>query len=200
VPNVGQVALEYRESFANATIFAFEPIPDTYSQLVKNVSAQGSIRTYQLAFGNTAGQFEMHLYKGNVNNSLKSDPDSECLGRLPVAVKTLDNFCERESVNTIHLLKIDTEGFDLNVIRGASSLFEKNQVHLVVAELGFSTKNRKHVAFVDFQKEMETLGMELFGIYDQRREFDSVQSLRRADCMFICRKQSFPGLVDSPDV
>jgi hypothetical protein len=58
----------------------------------------------------------------------------------------------------------------------------------------------KHVSFCVFLKEMKIRGMELFGIYDQRREFSGVQQLRRADCMFVCRHHRFPGLDISPDV
>lgn len=113
---------------------------------------------------------------------------------------SLDDFCRQQGIDRIDFLKIDTEGFDLEVIRGADVLFQQNRIGVVVAELGFSRSNGKHVPFCNVLHEMQVRGMELFGIYDQRREFNGVQELRRADCMFVCRYHLFPMLAHSADV
>lgn len=143
---------------------------------------------------------EIRLYEGTVNNSLKPHEGSVSRGTQQVTVVTLDDFCQQHGIERIDFLKIDTEGFDLEVIRGADILFQQHRIGVVVAEVGFSPDNMKHVSFCVFLQEMQIRGMELFGIYDQRREFSGVQQLRRADCMFVCRHHRFPGLDISPDV
>lgn len=197
--NVGQTALEFSRSHPGAIIHAFEPIPATYHLLAQNTERQPRIKSHRLAIGEEEGQFDMFLYEGTVNNSLTPDPGRQSQGKVSVDVATLDGFCPKEGIHSIDLLKIDTEGHDLKVIHGARNLFRDHRVSVVVAELGFSATNRKHVPFTTFLEEMQSLDMELFGIYDQRREFNSVQELRRADCVFVCRAHQYPQLAFSPD-
>jgi FkbM family methyltransferase len=198
--NVGKTAMEFLSGHPTATIHAFEPVSKTFALLSGNTRYNRQITAHQLAVGATSGVSDIQLYEGNVNNSLKKNDDQQCLGTERITVTTLDDFCQQHGVARIDFLKIDTEGFDLEVVRGADALFQKHAIGVVVAELGFSSENRKHVSFCDFLTEMQTRGMELFGIYDQRREFTSVQQLRRADCMFVCRHHRFPMLAHSTDV
>jgi FkbM family methyltransferase len=197
--NVGQTATDLHRSHPLAMIHAFEPIPATYQLLLQNTARYPQITSHRLAIGAEEGQFDMFLYEGSLNNSLTPDSSRQSHGKVIVDVTTLDMFCSREGIDSVDLLKIDTEGHDLNVIHGARRLFGEHRVSVVVAELGFCGTNRKHVPFKAFHEEMQSLDMELFGIYDQRREFNSVQALRRADCLFISNSGSFPRLSGSPD-
>jgi hypothetical protein len=52
----------------------------------------------------------------------------------------------------------------------------------------------------DFLAIMQEKEMSLFGIYDQRREFNDCQALRPADCLFDSNNALFPGLAASRDV
>lgn len=198
--NVGDTASEFAKSHSAALIHAFEPVEETFVLLSANTRPFAQIMTHQLAVGATSGTADIWLYEGTGNNSLKSHLDSVHRGTQQVTVVSLDDFCRQQGIDRIDFLKIDTEGFDLEVIRGADVLFQQNRIGAVVTEVGFSRNNSKHVPFCYILQEMQDRGMELFGIYDQRREFSGIQELRRADCMFVCRHHRFPGLDFSPDV
>ena len=45
--------------------------------------------------------------------------------KIPISIITLDHFIEKKSINNIDLLKIDTEGYELKVLKGLSSHFKK---------------------------------------------------------------------------
>jgi FkbM family methyltransferase len=198
--NVGDTALELAARHPAAVIHAFEPVRETFALLAANIHAVTQITGHQFAVGALSETSEIRLYEGTVNNSLKPHEGSVSRGTQQVTVVTLDDFCRQQGIERIDFLKIDTEGFDLEVVRGANILFQQHRIGVVVAEVGFSPDNMKHVSFCVFLQEMQIRGMELFGIYDQRREFSGVQQLRRADCMFVCRHHRFPGLDISPDV
>ena len=55
-----------------------------------------------------------------------------------VEVVTLDSFSVENNINFIHILKSDTQGYDLEVFKGAEGLMRQNQIGLIYCELIFS--------------------------------------------------------------
>jgi FkbM family methyltransferase len=53
---------------------------------------------------------------------------------MPVSVRTIDDFCAEQAIAEIDLLKIDTEGYDLQVLEGARSLLTRGRVRFVYSE------------------------------------------------------------------
>ena len=51
-------------------------------------------------------------------------------------VRTLDSICEQEKVDTIHFLKIDVEGHELQTIEGASNLISSGSIDFIQFEFG----------------------------------------------------------------
>ena len=56
------------------------------------------------------------IRKNNILNFFKSNDN--VFNKIQVKVKTLKEFIEEKSINKIEILKIDTEGYDFNVIKG----------------------------------------------------------------------------------
>jgi len=55
-----------------------------------------------------------------------------------VEVKTIDQFCQDENIERIDLLKSDTQGFDLEVFKGADRTIRENKIGLIYLEIIFS--------------------------------------------------------------
>lgn len=197
--NVGDTVLKIAEGFPGSTIHACEPVSKTFEWLVKHTRDHIQVKCHQVALGSETAQRDMLLYEGTVNNSLKPTDGVNERGVERVSVQTLDDFCTTHEIEVIDYLKIDTEGFDLEVVKGGTQIFEEGRVRVVLAELGFSPSNTKHIPFCQFVDAMHQRRMSLFGIYDQSREFDGSHSLRRADCLFISTEHEYPELADSPD-
>ena len=64
--------------------------------------------------------------------------------RTPVNIKTIDGYCELHEISRIDILKSDTQGFDLEVLKGASGLFDRHCIHLVYLEIGFGELYKNH--------------------------------------------------------
>jgi FkbM family methyltransferase len=54
----------------------------------------------------------------------------------PVVVTTLDRFCADEGLERIHFLKLDVEGHELSVLRGASTMLDAGRVNAIQFEFG----------------------------------------------------------------
>ncbi len=188
--NIGQSAQEYTKKFPSARIVSFEPVPATFKQLQKNLTHFARVRCVPLALASRAGQCSMLALGTSPSNRLVStgEPaDSE--KTISVEQQTLDHFCDTEKISHIHYLKIDTEGADLDVLRGAEKMLAQQNIDLVQVEAGMNPRNTHHVPFEELKKHLEQHDYFLFGIYEQRREiFSGEPHLRRTNCVFVSRQ------------
>jgi FkbM family methyltransferase len=136
--NVGNTALEYASKFAQASVVSFEPISETYEVLKKNTRKNLRINPVLTALGNEVGSSACAIHSDSRNNSLITDLKDQ-LHSSPVEVRTipvttLDVFKSEHGIGAIDLLKIDTEGFDLAVLQGASRSLSSGEIKFVYVE------------------------------------------------------------------
>jgi hypothetical protein len=110
----------------------------------------------------------------------------EGTGTEEVAIERLDEFCGRNSIREIGFLKVDTEGYDLEVLKGATALFNQGRIGIVQLEAGMNPQNDLHVPLRDFMDFLEPRGYSLLGIYEQQNEWPTADPrLRRSNPLFI---------------
>jgi hypothetical protein len=124
----------------------------------------------------------MYLTSHSTTSSLVKPDFSR--GEESVALTTVDEFAAANGVARIDLLKIDAEGSDLNVLRGAAGMLEKGAISFVLAELGFSRAQPAHVLFDEVRDFLATRRFDVFGIYDQQLEWSGENRLRYANVCF----------------
>lgn len=122
-------------------VHAFEPSPRTFEVLVGRIGADDAARVtlVNVAASNTSGTsrfFEVHELAGS--NSLHGIAGStEGMTPTDVELTTVDDYCASTGIDHVHLMKIDTEGHDLLVLEGASSLVRDHAVDVVQFEYNF---------------------------------------------------------------
>ncbi len=137
--NVGQTSLYFNKLWPDAEIYAFEPVSATYEELTRAVAGQKSkIHCVQVALSDETGQAEIRLSERSVFATLDPTftlPGSN-FGRIETVLKvTADDWCNSNGVKHIDLLKVDAEGHDLHVLKGAGSLFEQQRISAVLIEI-----------------------------------------------------------------
>lgn len=162
----GETALLYARKAPNARIFSFEPAPANYELLSRAVAGHARIQCARTAVGSAAG--ELPLYEGRSSQEHSLVPHgcatSATLLRTPVA--TVDDLARDRGVDRIDLLKTDTEGFDLDVMRGATGLLARHAIDFIYAEVGFSRDDTQHTYFIDLFEFLGERGYRLLGLYD----------------------------------
>jgi FkbM family methyltransferase len=117
---------------------AFEPVPSTFARLSANVTLNelSTIRCHSRALSDHEGQTT--FYAATDGNSGRSS-----LGRMPgvdlpidVTLTTLDRFCEQEGITKIDFMKVDVEGAELQVFRGAERILSAKTAPPVLFEIG----------------------------------------------------------------
>lgn len=186
--NVGQSARGYLRTFPAATIYSFEPVADTFVSLKASVILSRQVRCFQLAFGDAYGEAEMVLEGDNDRYCLQEHHKSPTAPRRleQVQLETVDRFCRRHSIEHINLLKIDAEGHDLAVLRGADEMLRQGNIDLVQAEVAMTSLNSLHAPFASVTAFLEKHNYHLFGIYDQVGERAARRAvLRRSNAVFV---------------
>ena len=120
--NVGMVSLLAHQLYPKATVYSLEPVPQVYKCLVKYVAGIDKIKTFKIAISDHTAEEKMSF---DSQESAVSHLDSK--GSVPVHVDTLDNFVQKQGIKSIDLLKIDTEGFEAHVLRGATNILAKTR-------------------------------------------------------------------------
>ena len=113
-------------------LWCFEPAPATYQDLVANMGTKA--RCFELALSDTETRTMLYVdARGSVFSSLTAQP-----GTTPHAVQTmrLDDFAAQHRIEHIDLLKIDVEGHELAVLRGAKRLIEESAIDRIQFEYG----------------------------------------------------------------
>ncbi len=116
-------------------IFSFEPVIESFEILSKKSLSDNSWRVFNYALGETEDKLEINISNNFVSSSIlsanenhiKAAPDSISLTKQIVDIKTVDRiFSELELGNyKSMLLKIDTQGFEQQVLNGAMENLNK---------------------------------------------------------------------------
>lgn len=124
--NEGNYSAEVLDFNQSVNVYAFEPHPVTYQRLSEKFKNNSRIKTENKGLSDSVGFLELYDYK-NKNGSSHASLFSEVITEIhgagkavshKVSLTTLDNFIEENGIDIIDLLKIDTEGNELQVLRG----------------------------------------------------------------------------------
>lgn len=125
--NIGQTSLWMANELKSkeVEIVAVEPYPSTYQKLVHNINLNHfrNITPINIAFGNSDTKLLMEGCSSN-SGAFRVNSGSGIGEFVEVAQTTLDNYFKTEK-KRINFIKIDVEGFEYNVIKGAENTIKE---------------------------------------------------------------------------
>jgi hypothetical protein len=106
-----------------------------------------------------------------------------------IRISTLDKFVEEQRINGPIVLKTDTEGFDLEVLKGAQRLLSSSVIEIIICEVGFNKEDHQHSFFVDVFNYLTGFGYRLCEIQDQvvykHPDWGGILSIGYANAWFL---------------
>jgi FkbM family methyltransferase len=120
--NIGQLTLAASKRVgATGEVIAIEPHPAIYRYLAGNLDLNrcGNVRSMQIALGDRAGEVALTSRRSDDQNYVADR------GKVPVSVQRLDDVV---ASGPTRLLKLDVEGYELQVLRGAHRLLESTGI------------------------------------------------------------------------
>lgn len=141
--NVGEYAAYVLEAFElPVQVFAFEPGQRSYQALATKFASDSRVQCLNYGLGSEEQTFALFSEPG-VNSKIASlHPTSlkryglTTLQEEVISLKTVDGVCQELGIGAIAFLKIDVEGHELEVLKGAAQLIAANAIRYIQFEFG----------------------------------------------------------------
>jgi len=141
---------------------AFEPNPKNLfyltSSILANPDTKAKVTLYPVGLGKETSKLPIYMENGNAGNSVIGRPThASSQPSAQVQVRKLDDILmDGSNPPYIHLMKLDAQGFEVNIIQGAKKLFESGAVNAIKFELA-----------TDWLVQQGTSSAEYFNVYMQ---------------------------------
>ena len=170
--NAGQFGVLLREIGFDGKIISFEPLSDARESL-QNISRNDPLWqiALQTAIGEENGEIEIQIAGNSQSSSVldmldthvRAAPDSKYIGKEKVALRTLDSIApDYMDSNSIAFIKIDTQGYETQVMNGAKKLM--SQIVGLQVEISLVPLYKGQCLFDEMLKKLKNDGFELWSI------------------------------------
>jgi FkbM family methyltransferase len=149
-------------------VHAFEPEARCFARLKKNLSAFPWAQAHSIAVGDQAGTARFYYsQKGDETGwgSLLSRKDNASAQETPVPVTSLDAWTREQAVRHVDFIKIDVEGGEYRVLKGAEALLSRYRP-IIVAELNEVCLRRDRREPTDVLSILRRAGYNMFSFND----------------------------------
>lgn len=158
------------------SVFAFEPVPENAGILRKNLemhSIQGEIR--EAAISDRSGRLPFQVSHASDSSGFVANPKGGLLKTIDMETTCLDAHRAAMPEGPV-IIKIDTEGHELQVVNGMRDLLrERNDVRLVI-EFNPACLAANGVAPERLLETIDDLGFEMFVVHDDSMCFQRLRS------------------------
>ncbi|MGD8366439.1 MAG: FkbM family methyltransferase [Desulfobacterales bacterium] len=127
--NFGSASIQWHRKITRGVIYAIEPHPDTFQRLLRHIElnrAEKVVKPFCTALGAKDGMLSLFLSEAGTM-AMKTRSATYGGSQMRVPCLTLDSFAETQNVDHIDLIKIDVEGFESDVLRGAAQMLENTR-------------------------------------------------------------------------
>jgi FkbM family methyltransferase len=162
--NIGLFAIYCTRRFGPLRMYAFEPAPDPYGRLLRNLIANSAdnVIAENAALFSVGGTVCLRPNARTTESTLSNEDTADT---LRVTAVSLDDFAYSRAITNVGLMKIDVEGAELEVLRGAANLL--GATRQIVVECHSATLCMDVTAFLTGRDFIE-VGKKVAGARDHR--------------------------------
>ena len=175
-------------------VFAFEPCSSTSELLKQNLRLNRitDVHVERIALTDSVGTgvLQVNVAGRDGLNTLgqATHPDSQVIGQEEVGLTTVDVFIEERNVPRVDVMKVDIEGAELLMFRGARKLLARADAPVILFEgFGFLTRGFGYHP-VEILWLLESFGYSLFTLNSQTGAVAELKSDYNYDSMVIAAK------------
>ena len=161
---LGEWTEEVLKQYPSASLFVFEPTQFSYGEMTKKLFPK-NVHCFNVAMGARCGEAEFHVFApgAGINSFFSLDSIGSVTQQLEkVKIETVDHFCTEHRIDQIDLLKIDVEGYELEVLRGSLGLLNLKAIKNIQFEYGGNIAAR--IFLKDFFDILEPYGYVMYKI------------------------------------
>jgi len=167
--NIGQSSVWFLKTFPRARIHAFEPVGAIFATLEANTEKLGNVKCIHSALGARTESISIPRVSSSsiqTTQVLADFGDASAEAYEEIDVLTADDYCDANGIDRIDVLKTDTEGFDLDVAKGAKRLLEAGSISYFIAEVTIERDDPQHTNLFELREFMNQPGYEVTSFFD----------------------------------
>jgi len=168
--NIGLYTLLFcKKTGLSGKVFAFEPAPEAFFRLKQNVKLNNfkNCKLFNSGISNEAGMSKFYVCEDDAFNSLGNKPMAPILKTIDIPVTTVDEFCQKENIAKVDLIKIDTEGADYLVLKGADGLLTSENSPIVMCEYNRNMDGGYSFKVIDMYNYLTETGYEIYEVNEK---------------------------------
>ena len=176
IPKPGQTVIDIGAQYGDyailcskiykAKVYTFEPLPQNFKEILKNIRLNGlednQINAFNVALGN-ANKTAMLSYSGEMANNINKGK------KIKTTFRTLDSYKLKAD-----LLKIDVEGFEMEVLEGAIKTIKKYHPKIIIETHSRALEKQTKEFLSGLNYDLKHEGR---SVYNVNKDFDKVTNL-----------------------
>ncbi len=146
---IGDTIEQFKSSFPDSDIHAFEPFDESFIVLKNRFQKTDKIFLNNIAIGDQSlAKTNMYITQNKGSSSLlKPTKDANefwegnplsTQKEVKVGTITIDDYCQKQNIKSIDILKIDVQGSEINVLQGAEQMLKERRVKLIFTEISIA--------------------------------------------------------------
>ena len=176
--NVGLTVDRILHYYPGASVHSFQPSPSCHELLRRHCASLSQVKTWNLGVG--AEKSRLILNENHYSSMSSFLASGElCFGYTEAAtevqVVSLDGFCLEHSIPRIDILKLDTQGFELEVFKGAQGLMSENRIGLIFFEVTISGLYENLPPYYELLRFLDNHGFKMASLYAPHNHGDLVR-------------------------
>ena len=178
---IGDTIEEFKFSFPEAYIHAFEPFDESFSILKNRFQKTDGLFLNNLAVGNRSlSNANMYITQNKGSSSLlQPDKDAnEFWEGNPLSIQkavkvettTIDSYCQKYNIKRIDILKIDVQGSELKVLQGAKRILKERRVKLIFTEISIAPNYKEQSEIDEVIKLLRENKYKIFNFFKMKHK------------------------------
>lgn len=144
-------------------VYVFEPVNENYDLLAKNTKNFKNVTLINKAAGDKDGKVSFYQTFSNTGSHSLLEVDVKAQ-KIEVDCMTLDRFAEENNIEEVNIIKIDVEGGEPLVLKGAENLIKRSKELYIIMELIHDNLSKLGYTPATYFEYVESLGLKVYSI------------------------------------
>jgi FkbM family methyltransferase len=171
--NEGQSVRHFLNDFREPSVVSFEPGGRNVAVMKEHYGSHPRVKIVHAAVGEAEGEGELNIYEKSQMNSLlpleaglqSVGAELEVVEKERVKIHSLDAFVAANNYSRIDILKMDCQGAEMSILRGAAGLLAAGRIKCLYLEVMFQRLYQSQAGLEDYRRFLEPHGFDLTGFY-----------------------------------